>query len=603
MTNESHNPQAVYEARLAQLRAACVAHEKRFDHIANARLAVFAVALALGGAAWASDGVSWWWILLPLAAFVALLVWHERTARARTRAKAGAAFYERGLRRMAGDWPGDGNQSTDRLEEDHGYALDLDLFGEASLFELLCQAKTEAGERHLADWLQQPQKREDILARQAAVQELTGRVALREDLGLLGAAVRKSVQGESLSRWAVKPTILPQNGLRTLFLVLTGLAVLFLILGISVGFYAPLVVIFGVQLVLLRTLARPILQVVQEVEEPTRELRVLALLLERLEQEKFEGSLLRDIHTRLMEAQQPVSQRIKQLERLVFLFDLHLNQLFAPIAILLMWGVHLAFAIESWRVRWGQHVPKWLDAVGELEALLSLSAFAYEHPDYPYPDIMTGPSHLEGTALEHPLLKPGASVANDVRLGDGLKVTIVSGSNMSGKSTYLRVVGINVVLAQLGLSVCAKSLQLTPFRIGATLRVQDSIQGGISRFYAELKRLKSVSGAIDDESPVLFLLDEILHGTNSHDRQIGAEALVKSFVARGAVGFVTTHDLALTKAADAMGNTAANVHFSDTLEGGELRFDYTMRAGVVDHSNALQLMANLGLLPGIENLE
>jgi hypothetical protein len=599
MTKEPHDPKAVYEGRLLVLRAACVTHEKGFDAIANARLGVFALALAAGGAAWASDGVSWWWLLLPLVAFVGLMVWHERTARALTREKAAVAYYERGLRRMAGDWPGDGKQGDALLEAEHGYAQDLDLFGEASLFELLCQAKTEAGERHLADWLQQPQKQEDIVARQGAVQELTGRVELREDLGLLAAAVRNSVQGQNLSRWALEPSMLPQNGRRVLFLALTVCAMALLVFGVVSGFYFPFVVVFVVQLVLLRTLAQPILQVVHEVEEPTRELRVLALLLERLEQESFEGALLRNIHARLTEAQQPVSERIKQLEKLVFLFDLHLNQLFAPIAILLMWGVHLAFAIETWRVRWGQHVPQWLDAVGEFEALLSLSAFAYEHPDYPYPDMVTDAPLLEGTALDHPLLKPGASVANDVRLGDGLKVTIVSGSNMSGKSTYLRVVGINVVLAQLGAPVCAKSLRLTPFRIGATLRVQDSIQGGISRFYAELRRLKAVSDAIEGEEPVLFLLDEILHGTNSHDRQIGAEALVKSFVARGAVGFVTTHDLALTKAADAMGNVAANVHFSDTLEGGELHFDYTMRAGVVDHSNALQLMANLGLLPGI----
>jgi DNA mismatch repair ATPase MutS len=292
-----------------------------------------------------------------------------------------------------------------------------------------------------------------------------------------------------------------------------------------------------------------------------------------------------------------VSARIRQLERLIYLFDLHLNQLFAPVAVLLLWGVHLAFAIEGWRLQWGRHVPEWLDAVGEFEALLSLSGFAYEHPDYPYPELVSGSPRIDGRALAHPLLKPGACVPNDVALGGALKVILVSGSNMSGKSTYLRTIGVNVVLAQLGAPVCAASLQLTPMTIGATLRVQDSIQDGISRFYAELRRLKTVADAIDGPVPVLFLLDEILHGTNSHDRQIGAEALVKSFVARGAIGLVTTHDLALTRAADAMGAAAANVHFSDTLDGGELRFDYTMRPGVVDHSNALQLMANLGLLP------
>jgi hypothetical protein len=597
MTDNPHDPQSVYKSRLVALESDRASYERRYDTIANGRLGVFFAVLLLGAAAWTTDLVSWWWLMVPLALFAVLVVLHERAARGLARVTAAIDYYERGLRRITGDWPGQGVEGITWQEKDHGYALDLDLFGDASLFQLLCQARTEAGERHLATWLQNTQGRESMLARQEAIRELTDRIELREDLGTLATAVRKSVRGKSLARWAVKPTILPQRGRRALFMALTIVAVVLLVIGGIKAFYFPVALILAIELILLRTLALPILHIVQEVEEPTRELRVLGALLERLEGEAFEGDLLRDIHSRLTEAKQPVSRRIKQLERLVFLFDLHLNQLFAPFAILLMWGVHLAYAIEGWRLRWGKHVPDWLEAVGEFEALLSLSAFAYEHPDYPYPEIVDGSPVLEGKALAHPLLKPGACVENDVQLGDGLKVTIVSGSNMSGKSTYLRTVGINVVLAQLGAPVCAKSLRMTPFRIGATLRVQDSIQDGISRFYAELRRLKSVSEAVEGNDTVLFLLDEILHGTNSHDRQIGAEALVKSFVERGAIGFVTTHDLALTKAADAMGAKAANVHFSDTLVGGELQFDYVMREGVVDHSNALELMANLGLLP------
>jgi len=596
MSGNCHGPKAVYEDRLATLRREGTQFERHFDRIANARLGVFVLALILGGNAWLG-GISWWWLALPLAAFIALVVLHERTARARARVKAAIGHYERGLRRISGDWPGDGNRSLDLMAKDHGYALDLDLFGEASLFELLCEARTEAGEGLLASWMQEPQARADILARQEAVRELTDRVALREDLGQLATAVRRSMRGQTLARWAVKPAGPCAGQYRILFLALSALTVLALAMGVYSGIYFPAILLFVVQLALLRTLARLILQVVHEVDEPARELHVLARLLERLERESFSGALLRNIQARLTEAQRPVSERIRQLERLVFLFDLHRNQLFAPVAVVLMWGVHLAYAIENWRRRWGRHVPQWLEAVGEFEALLSLAGFAYEHPDYPFPEILEGAPALEGAALAHPLLKPGACVANGVHIGGDLKAVIVSGSNMSGKSTYLRIVGINVVLAQLGAPVCAEALRLTPFRIGATLRVQDSIQDGISRFYAELRRLKAVSDAIAGPEPVLFLLDEILHGTNSHDRQIGAEALVKSFISRGAIGFVTTHDLALTKAADAMGAAAANVHFSDTLDGGELRFDYTMRPGVVDHSNALQLMANLGLLP------
>jgi hypothetical protein len=596
MSSHLHDPAAEYTRCLADREAARRAYDLRFDRIANGRLAVFVLAVAFAAGAW-WGGISFGWLALPGAAFTGLVVWHEITSRAAARADAAAEHYRKGLKRIDGTWPGRGKGHHFPLPEDHPYASDLDLFGEASLFELLCQAQTRAGEERLAGWMTGPQSAEAIRARQEAVRELVDRLDLREDLGRLGADVRRALRGESLARWAKRSARLPQGWQRIGALALSGAVVAALVLLVETGVAAPFLLLAAVQLVVFKFVVKPMLKIVSVAEEPARELAVLAALLIRIERESFSSAALKAIQERLREGGQPVSARIAQLERLVYLYDLQGNQLFAPVALILMWGVHVAFAMENWRARWGRHLPDWLEAVGEFEALLSLAGFAYEHPNYPFPEVVEGPPSLAGEALVHPLLKPGACVANDVHLGDELRVTIVSGSNMSGKSTYLRVVGINVVLAQIGAPVAARSLRLTPFQIGATLRVQDSIQGGVSRFYAELRRLKAVADLIDEAFPVLFLLDEILHGTNSHDRQIGAEALVKSFVERGAVGFVTTHDLALTKAANAMGAAAKNVHFSDHLDGGELRFDYTMHPGVVTHSNALQLMANLGLLP------
>lgn len=596
MTTIPHDPHAEYTKRLAARTAAYEAFEAQFDLIANARLLVFLVTVAAGAVIWWA-GLSLWLLLLPASGFAALVVWHEVTHRARERAATGVTYYERGLHRIEGTWPGNGDQQTDLQTPDHPYAPDLDLFGPASLFELISQAQTPAGRAILAAWMQAPQSPDTIRERQAAVRELADRIDLREDLARLGTAVRGAVRRETLARWAVGAPRLPGGNARKAYLVLTVATVTALAVFYQWNIGTPFLLLFTAQLVLLGTSAKRIVRVALDVDEPERELRVLTHLLDRMETERFECALLQSIHGRLTEGGVAAAVRIRQLERLVYFLGLQMNQLFFPFAILLMWGVHVAFAIEAWRVQWGRHMPDWLDAVGEFEALLSLAAFAYEHPAYPYPEILNGEPAMMGKALVHPLLKPGACVPNDVDLGGPHRVTIVSGSNMSGKSTYLRVVGINAVLAQLGAPVAAASLQLTPFQLGATLRVQDSIQGGVSRFYAELRRLKAVSDLIGSERPVLFLLDEILHGTNSHDRQVGAEALVRSFVDRGAVGFVTTHDLALTKTADAMGAAARNVHFSDHLEGSELVFDYTMHPGVVEHSNALQLMANLGLLP------
>jgi DNA mismatch repair ATPase MutS len=230
-----------------------------------------------------------------------------------------------------------------------------------------------------------------------------------------------------------------------------------------------------------------------------------------------------------------------------------------------------------------------------MEALSALASYAYEHPDDPFPEFTGDTPWFDGQALGHPLLPEIRSVRNDVRLGAGLRVLIVSGSNMSGKSTLLRTVGTNTVLAMAGAPVRARSLRLSPLAVGASIRVMDSIQGGSSRFYAEITRLRHLVDMTRGPLPLLFLLDELLHGTNSHDRRIGAEAVVRTLVDRGAIGLITTHDLALVHIAEALAPRGANVHFEDHLENGRISFDYRMREGVVEKSNALELMRSIGL--------
>jgi DNA mismatch repair ATPase MutS len=286
--------------------------------------------------------------------------------------------------------------------------------------------------------------------------------------------------------------------------------------------------------------------------------------------------------------------------RLVEMHDWQHNVMFAPIGLLLLWGTHLAWAIEAWRRTHGPAVEAWLASVGELEALSSLSAYAYEHPDDPYPSVIAaaaGPAAalFEADALGHPLLAAAQMVRNDVRLGRDTRVLVVSGSNMSGKSTLLRTVGINAVLAQMGAPVRAASLRLSPLRIGATLRVQDSLQEGRSRFYAEITRVRELADVARGDVPLLFLLDELFHGTNSHDRLAGATGVLRDLIAHGAIGLVTTHDMALAAMADALGGTAANVHFEDWFDGADMRFDYRMKPGPVTRSNALALMRAVGL--------
>jgi CBS domain-containing protein len=330
-------------------------------------------------------------------------------------------------------------------------------------------------------------------------------------------------------------------------------------------------------------------------DAPARELAWLARLLAVLESQRFAAPRLVALREAIDTEGVPASREIARLRRLVEFLDARRNQLFAPIGAALFFTSQVALAIDAWRARCGPRLRAWIDAVAELEALASLATYAWERPADVFPELSEGPPCFEAQALGHPLLEATRCVRNHVRLGAAPRLLLVSGSNMSGKSTLLRSVGVAALLAQAGAPVCAQRLGLSPLAIGASMRVFDSLQEGRSQFYNEIRRLRSIVEQTAGARAVLFLLDEILHGTNSHDRRIGAEAVVRSLVDRGGIGLVTTHDLALAQIAEDLGARAANVHFEDQVVEGAMRFDYRMRPGVVTRSNALALMRAIGL--------
>jgi hypothetical protein len=327
------------------------------------------------------------------------------------------------------------------------------------------------------------------------------------------------------------------------------------------------------------------------------ELKVVSAILAVLERERFETPLLAELRRSLESAGVPASTLIRRFARLVGWYESRKNFFYGILTAPLLMATQFALAISVWRGKHGGAVAGWLRTVGTMEALASLAAWHYEHPQLPFPTLVPdgeGPL-LEGEEVGHPLIPAARRVANDVRLDRGRRLLLVSGSNMSGKSTYLRTVGVNVVLALAGAPVCARRLRLSHLDLGATLRVNDSLQGGQSRFFAEITRIKQIV-ALAARSPLtLGLLDEILQGTNSHDRLLGAKGVVKTLLDSGALAIVTTHDLALARLADELAPLATNVHFEDRIEDGKLIFDYKMRDGVVTRTNALDLMRLVGL--------
>lgn len=588
-------PREEYARRRSLRQAACARDHRRHIRIGNARLALFVSAAALGWAVLRHPAVSPWTLLLPACAFGLLAFRHGRVLGRLERSRRAVAFYERGLARIEGRW-GELGEPGDRYGDDaHPYAQDLDLFGRGSLFQLLSGARTRGGEQTLASWLKTPAPPGEILARQEAVRELRPGVDLREDLALLGGDAGAAVHPDLLLAWAAGGPRLPSWPWRILAPALAALTLASLVWWGARGEHLWFSLMLLAELGLVYALRRKVRPVIQEAEAACRDLGVLSRLLGRMERETFRAERLRRLRAALERGGAPASAVIARLDRLVVLVDSRRNQLFAPFAFLLLWDIQLAGRIEEWRRRHGPSVPGWLDAVSELEALSSLAGYAYEHPADPFPELDGHPPCFEAEGLGHPLLDPSRSVPNDVSLGAEARVLLVSGSNMSGKSTLLRTVGVNAVLALAGAPVRARRLRLSPLTPGASIRVHDSLEEGTSRFYAEIKRLESLVRLAGGSPPLLFLLDELLGGTNSHDRRIGAEAIVKGLTDRGAIGLVTTHDLALARIAETMAPRAANVHFEDGIVDGRMTFDYRLKPGVISRSNALELMRSIGL--------
>jgi hypothetical protein len=588
------DPRAEYERRLVA-RTARIGELDRINLIiSNARLAL-AVAGAIG--LWMASvraSISPWWPVAAWLSFAVLAAVHAKRLQGFERAKAAARVYQRGLDRLRGSWQGAGRDGA-VFVEGHPYARDLDVFGPASLFELLNTTRTEIGELTLADWLRAPAPLADVRARQAAVDELRPMLDFKEDVAVLASESPVGRTGP-LAGWAASSPVRFAPWLR-LALAACALVTIALVVLVYRDVAAPewLFAWLFLEAGFAAIWRRPFHQVLHAIETPERDLGLLAGLLARIEPERFTSPRLDALRQALMTDGVPPSKRIAQLRRLVSWLDSTHNMMFAPIAFVLLLRQQLAIAIDRWHQAYGPAVVHWLRAVGDVEALTALATFAYDRPEDPFPELADQGPLYQAEGLGHPLIDPAVAVRNDVALGgSGPRVILVSGSNMSGKSTLLRSVGVSVVLALAGAPVTARRMKLSALALGATLRVEDSLQAGQSRFYAEILRIRTIAEAARGPVPLLFLLDEILHGTNSHDRRIGAEGIVRALAGLGAIGLVTTHDLALTELPATL-PSAINMHFEDRLDDGKMIFDYRMRPGVVQHSNALALMRAIGL--------
>jgi hypothetical protein len=587
------SPTEQYSTILAERNARVARFDVLNARIESARLGIGASFLIIAWLCFGPARISALWLAVPVLGFIALLVYHQRVRNRRTQARRAADFYQAGLDRLNDQWSGRGTNGARFDVQHHIYGDDLDLFGTGSLYELLCAARTQLGENILAQWLLAPADLSVIRARHASIIDLRARLDFRESMAIDGESLKIDLHPDVLDSWARAPNRLEKRWIRWTAPLLAGIAVGTIAIWAVWGLLFPLLTIIVIEAAISYSLRKSIHEAITTVEGAFDDLKGLSVLLKLIEAQRFEAAPLVELQRKLSSHSLNASAALSKLATIVNFVEARRNPILAPFLLLLMYPLQTALLTERWRRIHGAVIHSWLEVLGEFEALLSLARYSYEQSADPFPEFLDGAPAFKATQLGHPLIPAAVRVCNDVAIEGKTRVLLVSGSNMSGKSTLLRTIGMNTVLAMAGAPVRAASLQLTPLQIGASIRINDSLHEGSSRFYAEITRLRRLFEPYP--LPLLFLLDELLQGTNSADRRVGAQGLIRALIRKGSIGLISTHDLALTEIAGLEPGAIENVHFQDELVDGKLTFDFKLQPGIVTKSNGIELMRSIGL--------
>lgn len=550
--------------------------------------------------------------------FLALCIYHEtvliQLRQVRERKRINEALLSRKQRRWQ-DLP----LISPPIEEEHeAIAEDLDLFGRASVFQLICRANTPRGIEILRDWLLIPATPAEIAARQSAVQELQPELELREELDLRGRLLQATKRGPTdFVAWCEQPSSLEQRPWLVWLPRLSCLCGIFFAIGWGLGLPADIagyglvgVILFHAALSVFY--AGGIHDIFDTVSSTSGQVRHYCTLFELLNGLEFTAEKLRNASSDMANHEHDALRALTTLQRIMVLPNVRHSAmtfivLYIPLQLLLGWDFHCLWLVEGWHRRHRRFVRNWFEALGEFEALSSLSSLAHDHPTWTFPEVDPSLDRVEAVQLGHPLLPQETCVTNDVTVGPPGSFLLVTGSNMSGKSTLLRSLGINIVLAQMGSVTCSEGLRTPPVAVATSIHVQDSLREGVSFYMAELRRLKQIVDQAADregntQQRLFFLLDEILQGTNSRERHIAVERVLSYLVTHGAIGAATTHDLDLATS-EALSQKCVPVHFRETLHDTaerQMTFDYQMREGVATTTNALKLLELVGLPAAIE---
>lgn len=481
----------------------------------------------------------------------------------------------------------------------HDYANDLDLFGGASLFQWANQCTSEQGRKRFADNLLSAQTIKQVEERQEAIKELSSQIEWRQQLQSFSeqTIITFSTEQKTINwleeeekhfvgrAWKVIVWIYTVITLSTAAATIFG----YIPSGIFLFLFG---VYFSVSLFLSRNTIKPYIHLSRIVDE----ISVLEKIISWIETKNFDAALLNRLKQEITTNNESASVQIKELKSILDKFDLRLN-LVGPLFLnsFLLWDVRQMMALNEWRRKNRNVVPKLFEVISEMEVLNSLATLHFNHPDWCFPTIASEHFSFESEGLGHPLIPQAERVNNSFTVNKHTLISLVTGSNMAGKSTFLRSICVNIVLAQMGASVCAKSFTASPVRLMTSMRISDNLAENTSTFYAELKKLKTIIEAVNNHEKVFVLLDEILRGTNSHDRHTGSDALIKQLIRHDAYAVIATHDLVLAELQKQYPQSIENYHFDVQVKGEELFFDYKLKEGVCHSLNASLLMKKIGI--------
>lgn len=546
---------------------------------------------------------SWWPLTTSATTFLVILYLYLGNRREHDRLSRLLALYSRALARVDGSAPQSGHTGEQFRAATHVYDRDLAILGTDSLFGLLATTRTGVGQRGLARDLLESHTRDATIARQAAIRELAPNLKLREALHLLGVNEFQQLPATFFDVWldatppafprALRPALV---ALATVYLFLTLMGVLGLA---SWSFLCPnILLLLSFQIALSLMVRSCVLTLLDSSSRLSNQMQMFRNGIALFQAEHLHSPLLTALQRATLTPANAVPA-IAHIQRLFAVVEQRTKNISLIFSLLIAGGTHAALSIAAWKREHAPAMKQWLAAWAEFETLNALATYAFEHPDNIYPEILPeGTAVFEATALAHPLLNATA-VPNDIRLDAAQSLYLISGSNMAGKSTLLRAIGLNAVLAAAGAPIRAASARISPLAIGASLALTDSLAEGKSKFLAEVERLHAVLQLAEQPTPVLFLIDEIFSGTNSLDRRLAAEAVASALVSRGAIGALSTHDLTLTEIAADTTLRAVNVHMASPDPADPLAFDYRLRSGVNPSSNALAILRLIGIhLPG-----